>query len=528
MTAPTTTERAGQLAWHPFLLATTVVVTLWLDAAVSPYAVVRSLVVAITLAASITLIAGLLLRSMQLGGLVASGVIGLLWSRQLIDVLAAAQARMGSLAIAWYAVIAIAGILVVRLLWRRAPRLNRRSLTTFLNRGAALLLVSALLLGFMRGSMAAVLEDLDQGIPLSDWAGSGTADQRSGPDIYLILLDGYPREDVLEYAFDIDNSGFVEDLEERGFHVAEESHSDYIWTHVSVPSVLNLDYVEGVPMIAQVIDGELPQQPSLRRVVADNVAFELARERGYDPIGVASGFEHVAPRRADVYVDGGQLNEFEISLLSSTYAGDIVAALAPDFASAQQRDRILFNLDALSQIASTPDRPPAFVFAHVPAPHQPVVFGEGGSPVEVPISQTFYADSPMERGESPDEFIERYRAQLPYLNDRILAAIDEVIANSDEPPVIVLFADHGSASAVDWNTADPNEVDPARLLERTGTLVAARTPDMEGFLPEDISPADLLRLVFDEYWGTDYGRATPPAGGGQVPPVDASVLDPED
>ena len=119
-------------------------------------------------------------------------------------------------------------------------------------------------------------------------------------------------------------------------------------------------------MIAQVIDGELPQQPSLRRVVADNVAFELARERGYDPVGVASGFEHVAPRRADVYVDGGQLNKFEISLLSSTYAGDIVAALAPDFASAQHRDRILFNLSALSQIASTTDRPPAFVFAQHP------------------------------------------------------------------------------------------------------------------------------------------------------------------
>ena len=79
MTAPTTRERAGQLpSAYPFLLAATVVVTLWLDAAVSPYAVVRSLVVAIILAASITLIAGLLLRSMQLGGLVASGVIGLL------------------------------------------------------------------------------------------------------------------------------------------------------------------------------------------------------------------------------------------------------------------------------------------------------------------------------------------------------------------------------------------------------------------------------------------------------------------
>ena len=131
----------------------------------------------------------------------------------------------------------------------------------------------------------------------------------------------------------------------------------------------------------------------------------------------------------------------------------------------------------------------------------------------------------MERGEDQDEFIERYRAQLPYLNERILAAIDNVIASSDVPPVIVLFADHGSASAVDWNATDPSEAEPARLLERTGTLVAALTPDRSDVLPDDISPADLLRLVFDAYWETDYGRATPPANGGQIPPVDASALE---
>ena len=222
---------------------------------------------------------------------------------------------------------------------------------------------------------------------------------------------------------------------------------------------------------------------------------------------------------------GGQLNEFEISLLTSTFAGDVVATLAPDLASSQLRDRILFNLDVLGDIAAARDRPPVLVFAHVPAPHEPVVFGADGSAVTVPLSDSFFADSPAERGEDPAEYLDRYRAQLPYLNQRILAAVDAILANAERPPVIVLFADHGSASAVDWNATTPDEADPARVLERTGTLFATLTPDREGVFADDTSPVDIFRQLFDAYLGTEFGRATPPPGGGQVPPVDASVLD---
>ena len=150
-----------------------------------------------------------------------------------------------------------------------------------------------------------------------------------------------------------------------------------------------------------------------------------------------------------------------------------------------------------------------------------------GAPVVVPLTDAWFADSPGERGEDHDEFVERYRAQLPYLNDRILETIDEIVEASEVPPVIVLFADHGSASVVDWNETDPDEADPARLLERTGSLFAALTPEREDVFPDDISPVDLFRLLFDAYLETDYGRATPPEGGGQVAPVDASVLDDE-
>ena len=184
------------------------------------------------------------------------------------------------------------------------------------------------------------------------------------------------------------------------------------------------------------------------------------------------------------------------------------------------------NLDTLPDIAATRDRAPALVFAHVPAPHQPVVSGADGAPVVVPLTDTWFADSPGERGEDHDEFVERYRAQLPYLNERILETIDGIVEASEVPPVIVLFADHGSASVVDWNQTEPADADPARLLERTGNLFAALTPGRENVFPDDISPVDLFRLLFDAYYDTDHGRAIPPETAARSRRSTRSVLDP--
>ena len=200
-------------------------------------------------------------------------------------------------------------------------------------------MVAVLAFGLVNGTLPAMVGDLQQGIGLEEWTDADGGGTEGEPDIYAILLDGYPRADVLDYAFDIDNSGFVAQLEERGFAVADAAHSDYLWTHVSVPSALNLAYVEQIPEMAAVIDGSAPRQPTLRHVVARNQAFEEARAAGYDVVAIPAGFEEVAPRQADVYLDGGQLNEFELSLLASTFTGDIVNLVAPDFASGQLRSR---------------------------------------------------------------------------------------------------------------------------------------------------------------------------------------------
>ena len=360
----------------------------------------------------LTVVAGLAFRSATVGGIVATAIIWVLWSRHLLDLAETAIHRLGLAGIAWAAAVVLVVVLVARLVLRRSNRWTVEGATSFLNRGALLLAFVALAMGAVTGKAGQAIADLSQGEVLQAWLASSDTDAgREGPDVYAVLLDGYPRADVLADAFDIDNEPFVSALEERGFAVAGESHSDYIWTHTTVPSMLHMDYVEHIPALEPVASGEAPQQPTIRNAIDDNPVWTVAHDHGYTTVSIGSGFEQVTARKTDVFVDSGDMNEFEVSLLASTFLGDIVNLVAPTFAASEQAARIEHNLDTLPTIAAA-DNGPVFVWAHVPAPHQPTVLAADGSVVAVPLTDTFYGDSPMERGEDPAEFRERYRGQL--------------------------------------------------------------------------------------------------------------------
>jgi len=62
------------------------------------------------------------------------------------------------------------------------------------------------------------------------------------PDIYYIILDQYPRYDVLEEKYGFDNSEFNNHLTELGFYIADRSFSNYSLTELSLASSLNFQY----------------------------------------------------------------------------------------------------------------------------------------------------------------------------------------------------------------------------------------------------------------------------------------------
>jgi tRNA(Ile)-lysidine synthase TilS/MesJ len=54
-------------------------------------------------------------------------------------------------------------------------------------------------------------------------------------------VDAYGRSDVLKDLYDIDNNDFIRYLKEKNFYVAEDSHSNYNQTRLSLASSLNME-----------------------------------------------------------------------------------------------------------------------------------------------------------------------------------------------------------------------------------------------------------------------------------------------
>ncbi|MEA2677866.1 MAG: hypothetical protein QOJ81_2007, partial [Chloroflexota bacterium] len=155
--------RLNSAPWHPLLFATVIVLSAWFDATISPYPLGRPLLVAVLGATALTVVAGLVLRSARMGGLVATATIWVLWSRNLLALAETAISRLGVGGVAFAVAIVLVLILVARILRRGIARWTVEGATSFLNRGALLLLLVTVVMAVTTGSVGRAIADLDQG-----------------------------------------------------------------------------------------------------------------------------------------------------------------------------------------------------------------------------------------------------------------------------------------------------------------------------------------------------------------------------
>ena len=114
-----------------------------------------------------------------------------------------------------------------------------------------------------------------------------------------------------------------------------------------------------------------PPGSIVRELINNSRMARSLRERGYETNSVSSGFEQVALREADRFVDTGQVNEFEIAVLKRSLVGHVLEWIAPDAVSAQERDRIHGGFEAVASAPSWIGPGPQFVFAHIRARTRP-------------------------------------------------------------------------------------------------------------------------------------------------------------
>ncbi len=86
--------------------------------------------------------------------------------------------------------------------------------------------------------------------------------------------------------------------------------------------------------------------------------------------------------------------------------------------------------------------------------------------------------------------------------------VNEILLKSEVPPIIILQADHGSASSFPGHYGSEAWLHPADNMfrERLGILNAYYLPSGgSDFLYESVTPVNTFRLIFDFYFDTNYG-----------------------
>ncbi len=478
---------------HPIALAVFPILFLYTNNAgkFPPASMLVPMLITVSSAALLWVMLGLILRNWQKAGVIVSASLLLFFTYGRVwyliwDVrVTVAGVTLGPnklLFALWLGLFCLSGFLVVR------AKKDLGSLTRFLNvASAVLILFSVVSLGVH--ALRAVPDLRDNTVEDYEGVQLSTEELAALPDIYYIILDAYARADVLADLYGYDNSEMLDYLDETGFYVASQSRANYAQTALSLASALNMEYVNYLS--EQVGQGSDNRRP-LRDMIRNSKVASVLKRHSYTLVAFSTGYAMTEMTNADVYMRPVvALSEFENGLLNTTPIPAVLGILSIDYQYDLHRGRILYTLEHLADAAKMEG--PAFVFAHILAPHPPFVFGRNGEEVRSEGGFTL-----------EDGWVSRYKQgyseQLEFINGRLRHAINDILGNSRRPVVILLQADHGPGMTLDWE--DPEF---GYLNERMPILNAYLLPEggSDG-LYEEISPVNTFRVVLDRYFGLSY------------------------
>lgn len=312
------------------------------------------------------------------------------------------------------------------------------------------------------------------------------------PDVYYIILDSYPRDDVLKKDIQYDNISFLSQLTDMGFYAALCSQSNYATTELSLSASLNFEYLDTtIANYKGRTNDSLPFWPLLKYSRVRQIFEHL----GYTTVAFETGYAWSEIDDADIYLNPPsrsfsigsfrRVNNFE-GLFIKTTAGLIltdVQSRFPKFLTIDvdaedmmdHRERTLFVLNELDRVPSQ-IQGPKFVFVHIIAPHRPFIFGADGEEVYFP------------KHLDDQQYILASQGQISYINKRVLTLLADIIKQSATPPIIIIQGDHGQSRST-----------PAH---RMAILNAYFFPGGgKGSLYPSISPVNTFRVMFNDYFG---------------------------
>jgi len=319
------------------------------------------------------------------------------------------------------------------------------------------------------------------------------------PNVYYIILDGYPRNDVLKEHMNFDNNEFTDILKQRGFHVAENSYANYSFSSQSISSTMNMDYVNF--LADQFGEDSREYNPLLGKDVglyADNQVIKNFKLMGYKvvKIGSAATYIHKMPL-ADLSPCYKTIHLMDNRLFDAVGRTSMIGYFIERWSEEQQRQIILCGFEELPKINGYFEER-VFVWSHITLPHFPLIFGPNGEPI-TPGTSLLTMNHPEYTDDSWD-VKQQFVQQIQFTNKKSIEFIDKILEN-EKRSIIIIQSDHGSAFGI--NLQDPTDDD---VFQRLSNFNAIYFPDEKyrEMLTYDRTNVNTFRIVFNTYFGSDY------------------------
>jgi len=330
------------------------------------------------------------------------------------------------------------------------------------------------------------------------------------PDVYYLILDGYGRADAIETNYGFDNRDFLERLRTRGFEIYDRATSNYSYTHESITSALNMDFIH---------DEEFePERSQLPNLILYNKLARIFRALGYKYVLVPSGF-FITDRSplADIKIDLGIWTQSQfLALLVESSAvwfswkwinklgairneGIVAGAFEGEGIMAQWHRHITESLEEIPKIAKIPE--PTFTFAHVICPHPPYVFRRDGSLNTGAKMADLGGFDNFNYWHLTQQFVD----QLIHFNKLVEEMLEKLLETSPEPPIIIVHGDHGTSYLGEEGGGDTLSPSTPHVNERMSILFACYAPQkVTNSLYDSITPVNIFRTVLNETFDAGY------------------------
>jgi hypothetical protein len=225
----------------------------------------------------------------------------------------------------------------------------------------------------------------------------------------------------------------------------------------------------------------------------------LLEAAGYKTVAFDTGYEWSNLRDADIYLSLGsdsyslqQVTPFEAMLIKSTALLILTDSQAQFLQSKFKGVNFPFSdhvrsqnfiLEQIPLISADPE--PTFAFIHLLVPHVPFVFAPDGSVVDDPL---FYNGKLAWPGDDVHRTL-GYANQVEFIDRRMVEITGKLLSESDTPPIIVIMGDHGLLG--------DNRYEILNAYYLPGDASEALYPS--------ITPVNSFRIIFDKFFGTNFG-----------------------